>query len=98
MTIDVIYEDDSTLVLAKPAGLVVHSDGRTEEATLTSWLLKTYPYLKGVVGEMQIAREKMKAEIELAREKAFLEAGIAQSRAENDAAIKGMRAGGSLAA
>lgn len=54
MTIDVIYEDDSTLVLGKPAGLVVHSDGRTEETTLTSWLLKTYPYLKGVGGTVRI--------------------------------------------
>lgn len=46
--IDIIYEDEAILVLNKPAGLVVHGDGRTEEPTLAEWLLATYPDIRGV--------------------------------------------------
>jgi 23S rRNA pseudouridine1911/1915/1917 synthase len=48
----VIYEDDSVLVINKPAGLQVHADGKHERATLADWLLIHYPKLKGV-GEEQ---------------------------------------------
>jgi 23S rRNA pseudouridine1911/1915/1917 synthase len=41
--VEIIYEDDALLAVNKPAGLVVHSDGRTEEATLTDWVLNRYP-------------------------------------------------------
>ncbi len=41
--IDIIYEDESLLAVNKPAGLVVHSDGRTDEPTLTDWVLARYP-------------------------------------------------------
>jgi 23S rRNA-/tRNA-specific pseudouridylate synthase len=34
----VLYEDADYLVLNKPAGLVVHSDGRTEEESAVLWL------------------------------------------------------------
>jgi 23S rRNA pseudouridine1911/1915/1917 synthase len=34
-SVKVLYEDDHILALNKPAGLVMHSDGRTEEETLT---------------------------------------------------------------
>lgn len=37
--VPVIYEDDQLLVVDKPAGLMVHSDGRTKEKTLVDWLL-----------------------------------------------------------
>lgn len=47
-TINSIYENDELLVLSKPSGLVVHSDGRTEEPTLVDWLLKQYPAIKNV--------------------------------------------------
>lgn len=46
----IIYEDDDLLVLAKPAGLVVHADGRTKEPTLDEWVLAKYPALKDVGG------------------------------------------------
>lgn len=48
MNIPVLYEDPDILVVNKPAGLVVHSDGRTEEPTLVDWLLEKYPSIKGV--------------------------------------------------
>ena len=41
--VEIIYEDDALLVVNKPAGLVVHSDGRTEEPSLTDWVLARYP-------------------------------------------------------
>ena len=47
----ILYEDDDILALNKPAGLVVHADGRTVEPTLDEWVLRNYPDLK-VVGGM----------------------------------------------
>ncbi|MSU73535.1 hypothetical protein EXS56_00140 [Candidatus Kaiserbacteria bacterium] len=44
----VIAETDEVLVLDKPAGLIVHSDGRTHEPTLADWILKEYPALTEV--------------------------------------------------
>lgn len=46
--VGIVYEDENILVLNKPAGLMVHSDGRTKEKTLTDWILKKYPSLKNV--------------------------------------------------
>jgi 23S rRNA pseudouridine1911/1915/1917 synthase len=44
----ILYEDDDVLVIDKPAGLIVHSDGRTEEPSVAAWVLRTYPALAGV--------------------------------------------------
>ncbi len=44
----VIAETDEVLVVNKPAGLIVHSDGRTQESTLAEWILKEYPALLSV--------------------------------------------------
>lgn len=46
--IPILYEDDEVLAINKPAGLVVHSDGRTKEPTLADWLLEKYPNVRGV--------------------------------------------------
>jgi len=43
MEIQIIYEDDDLLVINKPAGLVVHSDGKTKEQTVADWMLEHYP-------------------------------------------------------
>ena len=48
MKIKILYETADFLVLNKPAGLVVHPDGKTKEVTLTDWILKKYPKLKNV--------------------------------------------------
>jgi len=48
LTPDILFEDAAILVLNKPAGLVVHGDGRTEERTLADWLVETQPALKDV--------------------------------------------------
>jgi 23S rRNA pseudouridine1911/1915/1917 synthase len=36
----IVYEDEQLLVVDKPAGLMVHGDGRSEEATLADWLVE----------------------------------------------------------
>jgi len=45
---EIIYEDESVLVLNKPAGLVVHQDNFNREPVLTDWLVEKYPVLSGV--------------------------------------------------
>lgn len=44
----IVYEDADVLVINKPAGLIVHSDGRTEEDSVASWVLEKYPALAEV--------------------------------------------------
>ncbi len=46
--LDILYEDTGVLAVNKPAGLVVHSDGRTEEVTLADLLVEMYPKIKNV--------------------------------------------------
>lgn len=41
--IDILFEDTDVVVVNKPAGLVVHSDGKTKESTLVDWVLLRYP-------------------------------------------------------
>ncbi len=48
MEIGVIYEDNNLVAINKPAGLVVHPDGKTDEPTLTDWVLERYPSIKEV--------------------------------------------------
>ncbi len=49
---EILYEDDYVFVFNKPAGLMVHPDGRTKETTLSDMLAKKYPELI-TVGEPQ---------------------------------------------
>ena len=44
----VLYEDDAVLVIDKPAGLIVHSDGRTEEPSVAEWVSANYPAVRGI--------------------------------------------------
>jgi len=48
MNIPILYEDDEVLAVNKPAGLVVHADGRTKEPTLADWIMEKYPNIRGV--------------------------------------------------
>ncbi len=41
--IDILYEDDDCVVINKPAGLMVHPDGRDKGPFLTDWVIKKYP-------------------------------------------------------
>ena len=44
----ILFETNELLVLDKPAGLIVHSDGRTIEPSVAEWVLVHYPALAGV--------------------------------------------------
>lgn len=44
----IIFENEYLLVVNKPAGLVVHSDGKTGESSLCDWLMEKYPNIKEV--------------------------------------------------
>lgn len=48
MGIKIIYENEEVVVVNKPAGLVVHSDGKTDEPTLADWALEKFPEIKDV--------------------------------------------------
>ena len=45
---EILYEDEELLAINKPAGLVVHSDGKTSQLTLVDWLLSKYPKIRDV--------------------------------------------------
>lgn len=55
--IKIIFENDEVLAVDKPAGLVVHSDGKTDEPTLTDWVLEKYPEMENV-GEPAMYNDK----------------------------------------
>ena len=46
--IKIIFENDEVIAVDKPAGLVAHSDGKTNEPTLSDWVLEKYPEIKDV--------------------------------------------------
>jgi 23S rRNA pseudouridine1911/1915/1917 synthase len=48
MDIEILYEDTDMLAINKPAGLVVHSDGKTNEPSLVDWILEKYPDIREV--------------------------------------------------
>jgi 23S rRNA pseudouridine1911/1915/1917 synthase len=45
---EILYEDQDILVINKPAGLVVHPDGRTKEPSVSEWFAEKYPDAKEV--------------------------------------------------
>lgn len=57
MEITVLYETDDLVVINKPAGLMVHSDGKKDVPVLTDWVLETYPKTKEV-GEPMVVDGK----------------------------------------
>jgi 23S rRNA pseudouridine1911/1915/1917 synthase len=52
--ITVLFEDEDVLVLNKPAGIVVHPDGRTEGGTITDWVRIERPGMVGVGESMRL--------------------------------------------
>lgn len=57
-SVTVVYEDDDVVVVNKPAGLVVHADGKTVEPTLVDWIQTRYPSLKDVGEPMRTLNGK----------------------------------------
>jgi 23S rRNA pseudouridine1911/1915/1917 synthase len=48
MELPILYEDTDVVAVAKPAGLITHSDGRTKEETAEDWFKEKYPEVAGV--------------------------------------------------
>lgn len=48
LTPSVLFEDKNVVVINKPAGLMVHPDAKSTEATLCDWVIECYPALQGV--------------------------------------------------
>ncbi len=44
----VLYEDDALVAINKPAGLIVHYDGRTPEPSVADWFVARYPQARDV--------------------------------------------------
>ena len=54
--IEKLFEDNDVVVVNKPVGLVVHSDGKTKEPNLCDWILKNYT-ATAQVGEPLILKD-----------------------------------------
>lgn len=52
MELPIIYEDQDMVAVAKPAGIMTHPDGHTDEETVSDWFAAHYP-ASSTVGEMQ---------------------------------------------
>lgn len=50
----VLFENTDVLVINKPAGLVVHPDGKSDEVTLSDLLVKKYPDMRDVGEPLEI--------------------------------------------
>jgi 23S rRNA pseudouridine1911/1915/1917 synthase len=48
MKIKILHEDKDILAIDKPSGISAHPDGRSKEKTISDWVLKKYPKLKGI--------------------------------------------------
>ena len=46
--VEIVFEDDDIIAINKPAGLMVHPDGRDEGPFLTDWIMKCFPKSKNV--------------------------------------------------
>lgn len=62
MELPIIYEDDTCVVIAKPAGVMTHPDGHATDETVSDWFAARYP-ASATVGETQ----RLKDGTEIAR-------------------------------
>lgn len=44
MELPILYEDADVVAVAKPVGLITHTDGRTQEETAEDWFNEHYPH------------------------------------------------------
>lgn len=51
----VLFEDDDYIVLDKPAGIVVHPDGKTPEPSMVDEILKRWPEIKNVGEPLELS-------------------------------------------
>jgi 23S rRNA pseudouridine1911/1915/1917 synthase len=56
--ITILYEDEHIVAINKPAGLMVHGDGKSDEYTVADWMLETYPASRNVGEPMLLHVQK----------------------------------------
>ena len=54
MNIETIYEDENLVVINKPAGMMVHGDGRSKEETISDWFSQKYEGVNEVGEHIQL--------------------------------------------
>lgn len=54
MKIKILFEDENLLIINKPAGISVHSNGWTDDLTIADWVIETYPSIKKVGEPMEV--------------------------------------------
>ncbi len=59
----ILFENNNLLVINKPAGLVVHGDGKNQEPSVVDWILEQYPEINGVGENMHIEHKGEMIEI-----------------------------------
>jgi 23S rRNA pseudouridine1911/1915/1917 synthase len=52
----ILHEDEAIVVIDKPAGLMVHPDGRSKGETLIDWIREKYPDMEGVGEPLTIVK------------------------------------------
>lgn len=65
--INILYEDKDIVAVDKPAGLIVHPDGKTIEPALTDWVLENYPRAKNVGEPIEMSKEGEATGVTIAR-------------------------------
>ncbi len=48
LDIKILYEDDNIVAIDKPAGILVHADGKATGPFLTDWIIEKFPQTKDV--------------------------------------------------
>ena len=43
MEIEILFENNDVVVINKPAGIMVHGDGRSDKKTIVDWFISQYP-------------------------------------------------------
>ncbi len=59
MQIEVLFENKNYVVINKPAGLVVHYDGKTKEPNVTDWVLEKYTHTAEVGEPITLSNGEM---------------------------------------
>jgi 23S rRNA pseudouridine1911/1915/1917 synthase len=57
---EILYEDKDILVINKPSGIMVHSDGRKEEKTISDFFIEKYPKAKNVGESIFVNNKEIK--------------------------------------
>lgn len=57
MEFEILFEDRDIVAINKPAGVMVHGDGRSDEQTVVDWFLQNYPDARDVGEEAIVTQD-----------------------------------------